>query len=106
MLLSVLGGEDMIGALTAFEAVAHERQQRVVLLLRRTEKGADMPIDTEHRAGKGNGCRRRVRHVHGLFLHHERVFQETRKGPLLQWAEAAAGGVGGTFPMSPRPRSV
>jgi hypothetical protein len=46
MLLSVLGGQDMIGALTAVEAVAHERQQRVVLLLRRTEKGADMAIAT------------------------------------------------------------
>jgi hypothetical protein len=48
MLLSILGGEDMIGALTALEAVAHKRQQRVVLLLRRTEKGADMSIGTEH----------------------------------------------------------
>jgi hypothetical protein len=65
MLLSVLGGKDMIGALTALEAVAHERQQRVVLLLRRTEKGADMPIVTEHRAGKGNECRGRL---HGVFL--------------------------------------
>src|SRR6266850_61935 len=48
MLISILGGEDMIGALTTLEAVAHKRQQRVVLLLRRTEKGADMSIVTEH----------------------------------------------------------
>src|SRR5438093_12854229 len=64
MLLSVLGGKDMIGALSALETVAHEGQQRVVLLLRRTEKGADMPIAAEHRAGKGDGCGR----VHGAFL--------------------------------------
>src|SRR6266478_8815882 len=32
MLLSVLGGKDMIGALTALEAVAHKRQQGFVLL--------------------------------------------------------------------------
>src|SRR3989442_14943068 len=56
----------MIGALSALETVAHERQQRVVLLLPRSEKGADMAIATEHRAGKGNGCRGRL---HGLFLH-------------------------------------
>src|SRR5258705_3308455 len=54
MLLSVLGGEDMIGALTALEAVAHEWQQRVVLLLARTEKGADMPILAEDRAAQPN----------------------------------------------------
>src|SRR5262249_26359283 len=65
MLLSVLGREDMIGALAALEAVAHERQQRLVLLLRRAEKGADMPVATEHRAGKWNGCRGRV---HGMVL--------------------------------------
>src|SRR5712692_8757525 len=65
MVLSVLAGKDMKGALTALEAVAHERQQRVVLLLPRAEKGADMPVATEHRAGKGNRCRGRV---HGVFL--------------------------------------
>src|SRR5882724_2490638 len=54
MFLSVLGGKDMIGALTALEAVAHERQQGIVLLLRRTEKGADMPIPAKHRAGQPN----------------------------------------------------
>ncbi len=54
MLLSVLGGKDMIGALSALEPVAHEGQQRVVLLLRRTEKGADMPILAEHRAAQPN----------------------------------------------------
>src|SRR6266850_2828411 len=54
MLLSVLGGKDMIGALTALEAVAHKRQQGFVLLPRRTEKGADMPILAEHRAAQPN----------------------------------------------------
>src|SRR5713101_1535999 len=76
MLLSVLGGEDMIGALTALEAVAHERQQRVVLLLWRTEKGADMPIATEHRAGKGNGCRGRL---HGVFLPKAALFRKSSR---------------------------
>jgi hypothetical protein len=43
MLVSVSGGENMIGALPALKAVPHERQQGVVLLVWRTEKGADMP---------------------------------------------------------------
>ena len=55
----------MKGALAPFNAIAYERQQRRVLLLRRTEKGTDMPIFTEHRSGKGNGFHGGR---HGVFL--------------------------------------
>src|SRR5215831_13520759 len=46
MLLSVLGGKDMVGTLAALDAVAYERQQGGILLLRGTEERTDVPIGT------------------------------------------------------------
>jgi len=45
----------MIGALTALAAVHHQRKQRLVVLLGRTEECAEMAIIREYQAGKGNG---------------------------------------------------
>src|SRR6516165_2176964 len=65
MLLPVLSGEDMVGTLAAFDAIAHERQQGCVLLLWRTEKRTNVPIATERRTGKVDRCSRRL---HNTFL--------------------------------------
>src|SRR5579864_3905011 len=56
---SMLGGDDMVRAFTALEAVAHERQESRVLFLGGTEKRADMSVLTEHGAGERDGCRTR-----------------------------------------------
>src|SRR5215470_10114550 len=51
----------MVGTLAPFDAIAHERQQGCVLLLRRTEKRTDMAVATKRRTSKGD---RFTRHRH------------------------------------------
>src|SRR5215471_9509654 len=55
----------MVGTLAPFDAIAHERQQGCVLLLRRTEKRTDMAVATKRRTSKGD---RFTRHRHDTFL--------------------------------------
>src|SRR5215831_9615173 len=55
----------MVGTLAPFDAIAHERQQGCVLLLRRTEKRKDMAVATKRRTSKGD---RFTRRRHNTFL--------------------------------------
>jgi hypothetical protein len=55
VILPVLRRQHVEGTLTAVDAVADERQERVVLLPRRVEKGTDMPVLAQHGAREWNG---------------------------------------------------
>src|SRR5215468_6469689 len=65
----------MVGTLAPFDAIAHERQQGCVLLLRRTEKRTDMAVATKRRTSKGD---RFTRHRHDTFLLFDRQTQSER----------------------------
>src|SRR5215469_13100526 len=65
----------MVGTLAPFDAIAHERQQGCVLLLRRTEKRTDMTVATKRRTSKGD---RFTRGRHDTFLLSDRQTQSGR----------------------------
>src|SRR5215813_1575208 len=67
----------MVGTLAPFDAIAHERQQGCVLLLRRTEKRTDMAVAMKRRTSKGD---RFTRHRHDTFLLSDR---QTQPGSFL-----------------------
>src|SRR5215469_14155134 len=81
----------MVGTLAPFDAIAHERQQGCVLLLRRTEKRTDMAVATKRRTSKGD---RFTRHRHDTFLLADRQTQSGRflsgSSPICRAEQAAS----------------
>src|SRR4029453_2382783 len=80
VIVPVLRGQDMKGALAAVDAVANERQQRIVFLNRRTEERTDMPVLTQHGSSKWNGYGSGIHLC--LRIRSSCVFKIRGRGPL------------------------